>query len=473
MKKIRALCLIFAILMLILTVPTPAQAQPVYLDQSVTSGCHSVDAAMQLTDGSKLTDTAKAAIVYERKSDTMIYAWNPDQQIYPSSMVKMMTALVAIEHGDLAKRVVVTKRALSELPIGTITAKLQAGEELTLEQLLYCMMTASANDAALVIAEHIAGSQTAFVDMMNQKAAELGCMDTVYTNPHGLHDPNMHTTARDLCRLTDAALENEVFRTLFTAKVYEIPATNKSEARTITTTNLMMSQPANKKYHDPRVTGGKTGSTDAGGRCLIATAEGGGMELLTIVMDAQPTYEIEGIVLATYGSFEETAQLLDHVIDNYEYRQLFYEGQVITQYPVAGGENSAVVQPAQAGGTVLPVNLDKDQLSWIYSNTVSLTAPVEKGQAISTLQVWYGQKCLAQTDLVAINAVGIWQEPVQQPRAEVKPDLGPWGIAGIILLVILGLAVIAVVVILVLRYLRKARLYVRRRTRRANRRRSR
>lgn len=473
MKKNRALCLFFAMLILVLSVPGPAQAEPIYLDQSVSSGCHSVDAAMQLTDGSKLTDTAKAAIVYERKSDTMIYAWNPDQQIYPTSTAKMMTALIAIEKGDPAKKVIVSKRALDELPIGTITAKLQAGEELTLEQLLYCLMTASANDAALVIAEHIAGSQSAFVDMMNQKAAELGCKDTVYTNPHGLHDPNMHTTARDICRLTDAALENELFRTLFCAKSHEIPATNKSDARTVTTSNLMMRQPAHKKYHDPRVTGGKTGSTDAGGRCLVATAEGNGMELLTIVMDATPTYEIPGISLATYGSFEETAQLLNHVIDNYEYRQLFYEGQVITQYPVAGGENSAVVQPVQPGGTVLPVNLDKNQLSWVYSNTAMLTAPVEKGQAISTLQVWYGSKCLAQTDLVAINSVAVWQESVQHPRAEVKPELGLWGIAGIILFAILALAVIAVATVLVLRFVRKAKRNARRRSRRVNRRRSR
>ena len=473
MKKNRALCLIFAMLVLLMAIPGPAQAEPGYADQSVIAGCHSVDAAMQLTDGTKLTDTAKAAIVYERNSDTMIYAWNPDQQIYPTSTAKMMTALIAIEKGDLSQKVIVTKRALSELPVGTITSKLQVGEELTLEQLLYCLMTASANDAALVVAEHIAGSQSAFVDMMNQKAAELGCKDTVYTNPHGLHDPNMYTTARDICRLTDAALENEVFRAMFSAKTYEIPATNKSEARTVTTSNLMMSEPANKKYHDPRVTGGKTGSTDAGGRCLVATAEGGGMELLTIVMDAKPTYEIPGISLATYGSFEETAALLDHVMENYEYRQLFYEGQVITQYPVTGGENSAVVQPAHGGGTVLPVNLDKAQLSWVYSNTVTLTAPVEKGQAISTLQVWYGSKCLAQTDLVAVNAVAVWQEPVQYPRAEVKPELGLWGVAGIVLLVILGLGVLVVATLVILHYVRKFRLSARRRSRRVNRRRSR
>lgn len=473
MKKIRALCLIFAILLLLTSLPMVSQAQPVVVDQSVTGGCHSVDATMQLSNSTKLTETAKAVIVYERNSETMIYAYNPDQRIYPSSMVKMMTALIAVERGDLSKKITVTKRALSELPIGTITAKLQAGEELTLEQLLYCMMTASANDAALVIAEHIAGSQSAFVDMMNQRAAELGCKDTVFTNPHGLHDPNMYTTARDLCRLTDAALKNQQFAVLFSARSYEIPATNKSEARTIHTSNYMMSTAENKKYIDSRVTGGKTGSTDSGGRCLIATSNVGNMELLTVVMDATPTYEIEGISLKTFGSFEETAVLLDYVMDNYEYRQLFYEGQVVTQYPVSGGENNAVVQPSHSGGTVLPIDLDYGQLSWVYSTTAMLTAPVEKGQVVSTMQVWYGSKCLAQTDLVTINAVAVWQEPAQQTRADIPPELGFWGVLGIIFLAILGLAFIAFIVLLILRYMGKLKLHFRRRSRRADRRRSR
>ena len=473
MKKFRALCLFFAAILLLSCLPVGTNALPEAVDQSVLGGCHSVDAALQLHDGGKLTDTAKAAIVYERTSDTMIYAHNPDQRIYPSSMVKMVTALIAIEKGDLAKKVVVTKRALSELPIGTITAKLQAGEELTLEQLLYCMMAASANDAALVVAEHIAGSQSAFVDMLNQKAAELGCKDTVFTNPHGLHDPNMYTTARDLCRITDAALENEVFRMLFSAKEYTIPATNKSEERVVHTSNYMMSTAENKKYIDSRVTGGKTGSTNGGGRCLIATSNVGNMELLTIVMDATPTYEVEGISIKTFGSFEETAVLLDHVQEHYEYRQLFYEGQIITQYPVSGGENNAVVQPRTSGGTVLPRELDYGQLSWVYSSTAMLTAPVEKGQVISTLQVWYGSKCLAQTELVTVNAVAVWQEPVQHTRAEIPEELGFWGIAGIVLLVLLGLAALTFGVLLALRFISKMKVMSRRKNRRADRRRSR
>ena len=240
MKKLGILCLL---LCLLLSIALPAYATK---DMSVTSGCHSVDAAVALSDQQRLTETANAVIVYERGSDTMIYSWNPDEKIYPSSMVKLMTALVALERGDLAEEVKVTKRAINSVAPGSVSAGLVSGEELTLEQLLYCLMVASANDAAAVIAEHIGGNQETFVAMMNDKAKELGCTGTNFSNVHGLHDEETYTTARDVCRITDKALENEVFRAMFTAETYTVPKTNKSEARELWTTNYMMSKHSRK-----------------------------------------------------------------------------------------------------------------------------------------------------------------------------------------------------------------------------------
>lgn len=470
MKKIRSFCLVLAVILL-MTCLLPA-VHAAETDQSVVSGCHSVDAAHPLSDGDRIAKTAKAVIVFERNSETMIYAWNPDQRIYPSSMVKLMTALIAIEKGNLEDKVIVTKRALSYVAIGSVSAGLVAGEELTLRDLLYCMMAASANDASTVIAEHIAGSQEAFVAMMNQRAAELGCRDTNFTNAHGLHDENSYTTARDICRITDYALDNETFKTLFCAKSHIIPATNKSEERTVYTSNYMMSTDVNKKYFDQRVTGGKTGSTNEGGRCLVATSEGGGMELLTIVMGAQPTYEEDGLALAAFGSFEETAALLDYALGNFEYRQIFYTGQVISQYPVSGGENNVVVQPSQDAATVLPKDIDESQLSWIYGNSVgTLTAPIEQGQAISVLQVWYGSKCLAQTELTAINAVDVWIEPIQPARQGSQEADFPWAVIGIVLLILAALAIAVVLGFVAVRLSRKARRNAVRRSRRHDRRR--
>jgi D-alanyl-D-alanine carboxypeptidase (penicillin-binding protein 5/6) len=195
-------------------------------------------------------------------------------------MVKLMTALVALEKGDLSDEVTVTKRALNLLTAGAATAGLVAGEELTLEQLLYCLMVGSANDAALVIAEHIGGNQDIFVAMMNQKAEELGCTGTHFSNAHGLHDEETYTTARDICRITDAALENEVFRAMFTMESYTVPATNKSEERVLWTTNHMMSTHTRRDYFDSRVTGGKTCVTGGKLHQTVAVRQHAGLPVL-------------------------------------------------------------------------------------------------------------------------------------------------------------------------------------------------
>ena len=459
--------------LLIFAAAAPA-AQAETLDQSAVSGCHGVDAQMPLSDEGQLVETSDAVIVYDLGSDTMIYAWNPDKQIYPSSMVKLMTALVALEHGELTDKVVVTKRALSYVAIGSVSAGLSAGEELTLQDLLYCMMAASANDAATVIAEHIAGSQDGFIKLMNEKALELGCTGTHYSNVHGLHDEQTYTTARDLCRILNFALEDPEFKMLFTAESYTVPKTNKSEPREVYTSNHMMSKATIKKYYDERVTGGKTGATDEAGRCLAATAQGKGMELLTIVMGAEATYEADGLSLRTFGSFEETKILLDYTFEQFEYRQLFFEGQTVSQFPVEGGTNSVVLEPKAAASTVLPVNLDISKLTWIYPESVgTLIAPVEKGQKISSAQVWYGSKCLAQVDLVAAHSVPVWKAPAVFVPQDNSEGTMNWKTIGIIFAVVLGAAVVAVAVVFLRRGIRSAMIHNRRRRRRINRRRSR
>lgn len=406
MKKIRLICL----LMCLLTVIQIASLGVSATDASVTGGSHSVDAAKPLMSDEQLLETAKAVFLFERNSDTLVYAYHADDVIDPAGMPKLMTALIALENGNLSDVVTVTKKAIDSIGIGTVVAGLVKGEELTLEQLLYLMMVKSANDAAAVIAEHIAGTQQDFVDIMNRRAEEMGCKDTVFTNATGLPDEASSTSARDLCRILDIALENEMFRTLFAAKNYTVPATNISEERKVTTSNLMALE-NNKKYYDSRVTGGKTGATKDG-RCLTFTAEGSGMDLIGVVMGAVPTYEVENIVIKTYGSFEESKVLLDYALSQYEYRQIFYPEQAVSQHPVTDGASDVVLSPNREMSAVLPVELDPDDLSWVYGSVSStIQAPVKAGEVLSNLQVWYQDTCVAQTDLVAMYDVPVWQAP--------------------------------------------------------------
>lgn len=435
--------------------------------------CRGLDAAKPVGGSEKLLETSKAVLVYERTTGTLVYGYHIDDKIYPSSMVKLMTAIVALENGNLEDTVTVTRSALDSVAVGSVSAGLLRGEELTLENLLQLMMVGSANDAAAVIAEHIAGGQSAFVTMMNEKAKELGCTGTHFTNVHGLHEEENYTTARDILKILEYGLGMEVFKSMFETVSCTVPATNKSDDRTVTTTNNMM-RPDRSKYYDKRVTGGKTGSTDAAGRCLAVTAKVGDMDVIALVMGAKATYSEDRQEILSHGSFEEMAVLLNEMSKQYECRQLYYEGQVISQYPVTNGSNNAVGISRENGFCVLPKGTLAEDLTWKYTASGSLTAPVTAGQQVGQLEIWLGDICLSRTALTALNGVNVY-EPYSIPKgAEDDQDEQRHGeVLAMFLGIVFGLAFLVIGGVFLIRFARRAILRARMRRRRRNRRRNR
>lgn len=473
MKISRLICLFMSFVLFITIFSCAVWAQP---DASVGSGTHSIDAQRPLDGSEKMLDTAKAVMLYERNSDTMIYSYEPDKQVDPSSMAKLMTALIAIESLDMNAVATVSRAALNDVGIGVVSVKprFSPGEEVSVEALLYCMIAASDSDSAAVLAEMISGSQAAFVEKMNQRAAAMGCTNTHFTNAHGLYDPNAYSTARDICRIIDTALENELFAKIFSAKSYTVPATNKADARQVHTTNRMMSELYLSSYYDNRITGGKTGTDGANGRCLAVTAVDGGMELLAVVMGAEAIYNKDDPnILDSFGSFEEMKVLLDYACDTFEYRQVFHKNQTFSQYPVANGANNLVTTPASEAYAILPVELTPEQLRWVYPDNVgTITAPVQAGQKITTVEVWYGDLCIAQSDLLALNSVDVFvpQAEPDMPASLHEDSAGK--IIAIIAGVILGIIVLAFGMLFAIRTVRVAAMRAKRRRRRMNRRRN-
>ncbi len=472
MKKIPVFLLILGML---LSLACPAWAEPGQNSQAIS--CHGLQAKLSLAGAEKKLETADAVILYELNTDTMVYSWNPDALLDPTGMVKFLTALVALENGDLDEEVTVTRKALDSVVIGAVSAELKRGEVLTLRQLLYCVMVASANDACAVIAEHVGGTQENFVAMMNAKAKELGCVASTFTNPHGLPDANQISTARDLAVITKAALENPEFRTLFEAKEYEVPATNKTEEpRQLHTTNHMMSTATLKNHMDERVTGGKPASASTTDRSLICTAQVGGSRYLSVVMSAEAVLEENGSV-KSFGNFEETKALLDFGFQNYSVRQVIDDGQIFGQYPVADGENDVIVQPSQDLYTVLPDQYDPQYL--VFSEQVDaklLAAPLEKGAVLGTVQISYGTITLGFCDLVAMHDVdlkGSTIRPAAPAAPEEEAEVFDWSFLIWIGVGIVGLALLALIVFLVIRLLRSARIRRAHRRRMRQRRRSR
>lgn len=459
MKKLCRLGLLLLIIALSAGMILPVSAEEKE-SLDVSAGCVTLDAAVSLRDGEKLLDTAKAVILYDLDSHTLVYAWNPDQRLDPSGMNKLMTALLALENGDPDALVTVTRSALNSVAIGSVSAGLKSGEEITLRDLLYCMMVGSANDAAAVIAEYIGTSQEGFVAMMNQRAQELGCENTHFMNANGLSHDDQYSTARDLAKITEAALKNEVFVELFNAVSYTVPATNKSEERKIVTTNYLMSQETVKNQFDQRVTGGKTGALSTTDRSLISTAESGGRRYLSVVMSAQGTVTANGLSVKTFGSFEETRALLDHGFGNYSVRQVLGRDKIMGQFAVDGGENDVVGCPAEDVLVSMPKEIEPTEVTYKATVNTVLSAPVQKGQVIGTVEVWYKNICVGQCDMIADHGVdkpGVNNIPLKPTAQEDANNvLRAWLLIGGA--VVLGLVAVCGGTLLIMRAVRQSQM---------------
>lgn len=442
---------------------------------STTNGCRTINGRVPLGGSDRMLDTAQAAFVYERNTDTVIYGYNPDMKLYPGSLLKILTALIAIEESSLDEKVKVNTNSISRLPYGTITAKLKNGEIITMEDALHFMLLASANDAALMIAEHIAGSEAVFVELMNERVAKMGCTNTTILNCHGLDREGQYTTARDMAKIVMTAMENETFRHVFGCKEHEVPPTNKvDEERTINTSNHLIYAMVLPQFTDLRVTGGMPSYTSAeSGASVAFTAEDDGMSFIYVLMGATRTYNEDSGNAKYYGNFEEALDLLTYSFDGFHIKQLLFDGQALNQFPVSNGESEVVGQPKESFTTILPVTVHMKDLRFDYQPSGGgLSAPIEAGQQISTVNIWYRTSCLTQAVLYAMNPVKAADASGVDIQGAQRDDSGVTAV-----LSVLGTILLVMVVVVggylgynhLRRYLRRSRI----RRRRASRRRSR
>jgi D-alanyl-D-alanine carboxypeptidase (penicillin-binding protein 5/6) len=376
-------------------------------DASVEYGSRTLNAKKPLTDTDDYTGKVKAALLYDLGSDTLVFGQDIDQQLYPASLTKIMTCLMTIEmQPDLDVMVTVTKAGLADQEPGGSNVALKVGEEMSVRDLLYCLMVKSGNDAASVLAVHNAGSIEAFVELMNQRAQELGCTGTHYMNAHGLHHDDHYTTARDMAKIAATAMQYPIFEEIFTTSEYTVPATNLSEARELKTTNYLIRSNGYPNVVDSRVLGGKTGNTSKAGRCLVALAEKNGMKLLSVVLGAKATYGPDGYSFTRYGNFEETSNLLNFAYKNFTTMQVLNSTQVGGQFAVSGGDHNAFGTISQEMSAAVPGDANFETIRYDYTLVEGgLTAPISKGDKIGTVRVWYGNVCLAQQDLLSASDV--------------------------------------------------------------------
>lgn len=323
---------------------------------------------------------AKSEILIEAKTGRVLYESNAHEALPMASTTKVMTALVALENGNLNDMVTAGKNAYG---VPGTSIYLGLGEQLTLEQMLYGLMLASGNDAAVAIAEHIGGSIEDFCRMMTQRAAEIGCENTVFTTPHGLPADGHHTTAWDLALIAREAMKSPAFREIVSTQRASLPWADHEYDRVLTNKNKLLSTYAG-------ALGVKTGYTKAAGRCLVFAAERDGLELI-------------GVVLNCPDWFDEAAALLDKGFDNWQMITVLSAGETVREIPVTGGVRDAVRVVAQSDVSApVPDNAWPDLLIDLPS---SLPAGVEKGQVVGTARLTDQRQTLVTVPLIAAEAV--------------------------------------------------------------------
>ena len=346
----------------------------------------------------KLYSQAYMLLSLDDPSFPVVAEKNQDKRMYPASLTKIVTTMVVLNKvKDLSQKTKVSQSAYDAvLGTGAQTAGLKVGESLTIEQLLYLTMVHSACDACHVLAEFVSGSTDAFVAEMNSWVQSLGCKNTHFVNPDGLHDPNHYSTAWDIYLFTREAMKNETFMKICGTASYVVPATNMSEERELYTTNSLISNWRIMGYQYDGADGIKTGSTEESGYCLVSSAKRSGRRLVAVVLGCKGNG-------ATVESFSESAKLYNWAYNNFSMRQVAATDELYRQ-PVALSKQTDTVMlyPAQSVEAFLPKDAkDEDIRKSVTLKQDVVNAPITAGQELGTLTITYNDQVCAEVPLLA------------------------------------------------------------------------
>ena len=354
----------------------------------------------------------QAALLMDQETGAVVYAKNEKQEMYPASLTKIMTALLvleAVEDGrlSLSQEITASASALMGLPDDGSTAGIREGETLTVEDLLRCMLIVSANEACTILAEAASGSVDSFVEAMNAKAEVLGCANTHFVNPHGLHDPRHYTTAWDMYLITREAMTHPEFMTICNTSYCTIPATNLGPERTLRSTNYLINGWTTRGYLNSDAHGIKTGSTSQAGHCLVSSAIRGSMSLVSVVLGGERKTLDDGEI-RTY-SFYDTNQLFRWGFENFSYQTVLKAKDPVQEIEVAladPNENHVTVHPADDVDVLLPNDLTVEDLErTVALKGETVEAPVAEGDVLGTITLSHGDTVYATVDLLAMHGV--------------------------------------------------------------------
>ncbi len=344
---------------------------------------------------------AKAVMLLDAESGQVIYSKNENAKLFPASITKIMTALIIAEENELTDVVTVTDSAFENLIAAGSTVGLKKGEKITVDNLLICLLVASANEAANILAEHNAGSVDAFIEKMNARAESMGLKNTHFVNAHGLHDEDHYTCAADVAIIARALMKNTRLAEIVDMQKATIPATNLEDERLFFNTNSMLSPYKERTYLYKYTTGIKTGHTTPAGLCLAASATKGDLSLISVVLGAQYGENKEK------GHFIESTKLFKWGFENYERKTILAKTTPVAEIRVrlAWDRDHIIAAPMNDFACLVPKDFKEDKFELIKDVPETMDAPIAKGDKLGTVKLIYDGVELGKTDIVAIDDV--------------------------------------------------------------------
>ncbi len=354
------------------------------------------------TDTSKLN--CKVDLLVSLDDGSVIIDRDADTPVAPASLTKVMTALVVLKNRDNINEIMTVQREAIEVLAGTgsSTSGLKSGEQISIYNMLCCLLIPSGNDAATALAIEVGGSIDGFVKMMNDLAAELGCKNTHFDNPHGLDSATHKTTANDLAIITKEALKYPVFETIVATNVYELPETNMNKARQIVNTNYLIS-PYRVTYYNKDVKGIKTGSTDDAGKCLIAYASRNGYNYLSVAMGGDYR-DSDNDGIEENQAFMDTNKMFNWAFKNLKYEIVTREGQFVCSVPLNYCWELETIKLVALDEVMalVPQGNDSQSVSFQpYDIAETIDAPVKKGDKLGKAKIIFAGQQIGTVDLVA------------------------------------------------------------------------
>ena len=355
--------------------------------------------------------TSEGAVVIEASTGCILYDKSANEAFHPASTTKLMTSLLAIEQSMLSEIVTCSHDAIYSIGWDSSRAGLVEGEQIDMENALYAILLASANEVSYAVAEHVGGTIENFVSLMNQRARELGCTNTHFVNPHGLDDPEHYASPYDLALIARQAIEYTTFRRISGAYYHQIPATNLNVARDIGNTHQII----RKRIAYEGVFAGKTGTTSQAGSCLVTCAERNGMTLICVIMKAPNSDTV----------YKETMALLDYGFKNFTLTPLTAsESESKNAFPMLFEDEEALISDVSSPLSVNTTSLvlPKEAVFSDLTKTVTLnpSATFSAGKnTIGEISYYYADNYVGCADILYYSEEDIVVIPTNTPTPSI------------------------------------------------------